>query len=108
MAHPRRLPRFTTGSRVPIRLSTAQRDLFLGSAALPQGLGHALHRAPVREGKLNVHASQVEIDTLIAIAAKARPSDRSEERSLDALLRYLEGISDRFAPAVEDADAETA
>lgn len=71
---------------------------------LPASLGHALHRAPVREGKLGVRMSRENLDTAIASLARVPAEGRDEERELDALLRYLETLADRFED--DEADEE--
>lgn len=105
MAYTRRRHRIAHSGRVTLRLSPAQRDLFLHSPELPQGLGHTLHRAHVREGKLTARVTRGDLDVLIAVAAKVSAADRRSERELDTLLRYLEGLEDRFAePQDENTD----
>lgn len=108
MPHTRRQPRVAPTGRVTVRLSTEQRNLFIESAETPKDLGHALHRAPVREGKLTVRVDRAELDALIAAAANIDTSDRREERALQSLLRYLESLEDRFEdpPGEEEAAGE--
>ncbi len=70
---------------------------------LPSALSHALHRAPVREGKLAVRMDRTELDVAIGALARVPAENRDVERELDALLRYLETLADRFAePEVEE------
>lgn len=88
-----------------VRLTTEQRGLFLRLHSLPRELGHPLHHAVVRRGKLQVRVTRSELDTLIAAAAQARAADAAGERALTALLGYLESIEDRFAEPNEDDDA---
>lgn len=97
MAYLRQRPRIPATGRVTVRLTPAQRDLFIGSAATPKNLSHALHRAAVREGKLAVRLDRELLDTLILAAAKLPAADRKSERSIETLLRYLESLADRFA-----------
>lgn len=105
MPYSRQRSRIAPTGRVAVRLTPAQRDLFIHSAAVPRELGHHLHHAVVRRGKLQVRVSRAELDALIAAAANTRASDAPGERALAALLRYLEGIEDRFAePGGGDED----
>ena len=79
------------------KLTPEQRDLFIHSPALPRNLGHALHRAAVRQGKLTLRLTREELDALIIVAAKTRVPDRREERALTTLMRYLDGLENWFA-----------
>jgi hypothetical protein len=63
---------------------------------VPATLAFALKRAPVRDGKLSVRVSRIELDALIAAAAKITPESKARVRELNALLGYLEEIEDRF------------
>ncbi|MET0263354.1 MAG: hypothetical protein ABW223_10685 [Rariglobus sp.] len=87
-----------------MRLTTAQRDLFIKAAEIPRDLGYALHRAPVKAGKLRVSVTRAALEALISVAAKTGAHDREDERALAALVRYLEGLEDRFEE--EDDDSE--
>jgi hypothetical protein len=102
MAYLRRRPKLAPTARVTIRLTPVQRDLFLGTAELPPTLAHALHRATVREGKLQVRITRAELEQLIAVAARVPASDAAADRALGALLRYLESMDDRFEDAPEE------
>lgn len=104
MPHTRRLPRIAPTGSISLRLTTAQRDLFIHSPALAPSLGHALHRAPVRDGKLTIRVKQPELDALIAIAARHHPADKREQRAHETLLRYLEKQEDRFAEPDDETD----
>lgn len=104
MPYSRRLPRIPSTGRIAVRLNTAQRDLFVHDPAVPKNLGHALHRAPVREGKLALRLSREELEALITAAAKAPAPDRQAERSMSALLKYLESLLDRFAEPPETSE----
>jgi hypothetical protein len=96
MPYSRRLPRIARTGRVAIWLNPAQRDLFIQSPDTPKDLGHALHHAPVRKGKLTLRVTRESLDALIAVAAGFRPQSRGEDRALTTLLRYLESVEDRF------------
>jgi hypothetical protein len=104
MPYTRRRHRLSASGRVTIRLTTAQRDVFIESSKLPASLGHLLHRAPVRDGKLNVRVTRGELDALITAAAICQPKDRREEKNLGTLLRYLERLEDRFEEPEESED----
>ncbi len=104
MPHSRRRPRIAPNGRVSIRLTPPQRDLLLQSAETPKALGHALHRAPVRQGKLSVRLDRESLDALIASASRTRVPDRKLERELSTFLRYLEGVADRFAEPEEQSE----
>ena len=97
----RQRPRIAPNGRVSIRLSTHQRDLFLGNRDVPASLAYALKNAPVRDGKLGLRVTRHELDTLILAAAKITPRNKDHERELNTFLTYLEKHEDRFA---EDAD----
>lgn len=100
MSYLRQRPRIPPTGRITVRLTTAQRDLFIQSADTPAPLGHALHRAPVREGKLSIRVTRESLEALIRVAATASTrGDRRSERALAALLKYLESLEDRFADA---------
>lgn len=98
MPYTRRQPRIAATGAISIRLSPAQRDLLMHSLHVPQEVGHLLHRATVREGRLMVRLKREALDALIAAAAHAPAADRKVERDLDALLGYLEAMADRFEP----------
>ncbi len=99
MLYPRRRARVLPTGRVTIRLTTAQRDLFLKAPDLPRGLGHELHRAPVRAGKLSLRVDLAKLEAMISAAAATSTSDRQSARSLETLLRYLELAEERFEQA---------
>jgi hypothetical protein len=103
MPFSRRLPRLAPTARVTVRLTPPQRDLLLAAPHLPRDLGHALHRATVRAGKLQVGVNRAELETMIRSVAAAPIADRAADRNLRALLDYLESLEDRF---VEDRDPE--
>lgn len=106
MPYSRQRPRVAATAAITIRLTPAQRDALIGSPQTPKELGHLLHRATVREGKLQVRVKRAWLDALILAAADMRAPDRRAERELDALLRYLEGMADRFEREAED-DAQS-
>ena len=106
MPHQRRRPRIPANGRVTLWLNTAQRDVFVHSRETPQALGHALHRAPVKKGKLTLRVTRESLDALILAAANATPKNASEERAFNTLIRYLESLEDRFEEDVgDDVDA---
>lgn len=104
--NPERLrPRFAPTGRASIRINPRQRDLFVRAAETPRNLAYALRNAPVREGKLSVRVTRPELDALIAVAAGAAAETRTEERELASLVRYLEGVGDRFLePEADEAE----
>ena len=104
MSHVRRLPKIAPTGRVAVRLSPAQRDQVLNSRTLPRKLGHLLHRAPVREGKLEIRVSQPELEALITSAAGVVVSEPAALRALDVFLDYLETQADRFAERAAEAE----
>ena len=81
--------------------------MFIHATKIPKDLAHALHRAPVRAGKLSIRATQASLAALIAAAAAHPSRNREEERALETLLRYLEGLEDRFAEPEEDEAADS-
>jgi hypothetical protein len=97
MPYSRQRQRIAPNGRISVRLTPEQRDLFIRSSAIPKNLGHLLHHAPVREGKLSVRIDRVGLEAMILAAARVTAADRAEERALAALLRYLESREDRFA-----------
>jgi uncharacterized protein (DUF1778 family) len=99
MPYSRQRPRIAPTGRVTIRLTPAQRDLFIHSAATPKNIGHLLHGAAVRDGKLSIRVNRESLEALIQVAAKIRFPDRGMERELSTLSRYLESLEDRFADA---------
>jgi hypothetical protein len=96
MPYSRQRPRIPATGRIAVRLTPAQRDVFLASPGLAKDLGHQLHRAPVREGKLAVRLTRAELDALIAVAAGVPVANPEADRALDTLLRYLEDLADQF------------
>jgi hypothetical protein len=107
MPYQRRRPRIPATGRVTLWLNTAQRDVFVHSRETPQALSHALHRAPVKKGKLTLRVTRESVDALILAAANATPKNAAEERTFNALIRYLESLEDRFEEDVSDeTDAE--
>lgn len=80
--------------------------MFIQSRETPKSLAHALHRSPVRDGKLSIRVNRKELDALISSAARIRVDHKTEQRLLASLLRYLETAADRFAEdeAVEPDD----
>jgi hypothetical protein len=103
MPYSRQRPRIASNGRIAVRLSTSQRDLFIRAPETPKDLAHVLHRAPVRSGKLSVRLTRVSLEALIAAAANSHAPDRKAAHELATLLRYLEGLEDRFAePEYED------
>lgn len=106
MPFQRQRSRVEATDRVSVRLNTRQRDLLIASPETPRKLGHLLHRAPVRDGKLSVRLTRGEIESLVAAAARAAPVERSVERELNGLLRYLESLEDRFVREGEGESGE--
>jgi hypothetical protein len=102
MPYSRRRPRISATGRVSVRLSTRQRDLFLGSRDVPASLVFALKHAPVRDGKLSLRITRSELDHLIATVAKIAPRDKAHERDLNTFLDYLDGLEDRFEETESD------
>jgi hypothetical protein len=96
MPYSRQRPRIAPTGRVAVRLSTRQRDLFIGRRDVPAALAFALKNAVVREGKLSLRVTRNELDRLIAAAASVTPQSKSATRELNAFLGYLEDIEDRF------------
>ncbi len=108
MPYSRQRPRIAPNGRVAIRLTTAQRDMFIQSGAVPKELGHVLHRAPVRAGKLSLRVTRGSLEALIAAASRHESGNREEERAVVTLLRYLEGLEERFEePETESEDEES-
>ncbi|MFT3783000.1 MAG: hypothetical protein QM790_13410 [Nibricoccus sp.] len=105
MPHPRLRRRLAPSEHISLRLNPEQRDWLMHGPDLPQNLGHLLHRAAVREGKLTVRLNREELDACILCAVKIRPLDKTAERGIDALLRYLESQADRFAEPDEAASS---
>lgn len=104
MPYSRQRPRIAPNGRVAVRLTTVQRDMFMHAPEMPKDLAHALHRAPVRAGKLSIRATQASLAVLISVAAAHPARNREEERALSTLVRYLEGLEDRFEEP-EDGEA---
>ncbi len=96
MSYLRQRPRIAPTGRVTLRLTPAQRDELLRAERMPAPLGHALHRAPVKRGWLNLRVGRGELDVLIMAAAEVRAADKREERVLTSLLDYLEDLEERF------------
>jgi hypothetical protein len=82
--------------------------MFIASATVPKDLGHVLHRAAVRGGELSVRVDRADLDRLIMAAANQSSPDKRAERKLEALLRYLETMSDRFEEPEEGNEYEAA
>lgn len=101
MPYSRQRPRIAANGRIAVRLTTRQRDLFTHDADIPRPLSFALRQAPVRAGKLSVRITREGLDALIAVAAKAPANNRDEEKDLAVLVRYLEGLEDRFSEPEE-------
>ncbi|MCR6656779.1 MAG: hypothetical protein NVV63_13430 [Opitutus sp.] len=104
MPFSRKRPRIAASGAVSVRVDPHQRDLLMKAPGMPASLGHALHRAPVREGKLSVRMSRENLDTAIAALARVPAEGRDEERELDTLLRYLETLADRFEDGEPDEE----
>jgi hypothetical protein len=96
MPYLRQRQKIPATGRVPLKLSPAQRDQLLGTTNLPRKLGHLLHHAPVKQGKLRIRLTNAELDALILSAATIPTSDPTAKRALDTFLSYLEAQSDRF------------
>lgn len=97
MPYLRRLPKLPPSGRVTVRLSPVQRDQLLASPALPRSLGHLIHRAPVRDAKLQVRVTRDELDAFITAAIQIPTPTPQTARALDIFLSYLETQADRFA-----------
>ena len=97
MPYQRRRSLIPATGRVALWLTPAQRDLFIFSPDTPKSLGHALHHAPVRKGKLTLRITRESLNALIDVAAKFAPQSAGEDRAIATLLRYLESLEDRFA-----------
>lgn len=108
MPYSRQRPRIPPTGRVTIRLTPPQRDGLLAQANLPQSLGHALRRAPVRRGELSLRITRAELEAIIVAAAGAAVPDRAAERALATFLRYLESREDRFGEPEGDDDEREA
>lgn len=103
MPHSRQLPRIPFNGKIGVRLKPFQRDQLLRSSCVPPELGHRLHRAPVRKGRLEIRADLPGVEAMITAAVEAPAPDRAAERALDTFVRYLEDLADRFErPAEED------
>jgi hypothetical protein len=107
MPYSRQRPRVAPTGRIGVRLTTAQRDLFVQAKETPQDVAHALRRAPVKAGKLSLRLKREELESLIAAAVNTRARDNDDERALATLVRYLEGLEKRFE-VVEPSDAGAA
>lgn len=107
MPHPRRLPRIPATGRVTLQFRPEQRDLFIPARETPANLSHALHRAPVRAGKLTVRVTRPELDALIQAAANHPTADARAERAVGTLLRYLETAESRFDEPADPPPAES-
>lgn len=97
MSYLRQRPRIAPNGRVTVRLTPAQRDALIAAPGTPRSLSHALHRAHVTRGELSLRIAGAELDAFIAAAATAPAKDKKSERALAMLLRYPEGLEDRFA-----------
>jgi hypothetical protein len=75
------------------------------SGGISLNLVHALRRAPVREGKLNVRVDRAELEAMILVVAKLPQGGRQVEPKVAALLRYLEETEDRFEDPEDEAVA---
>jgi hypothetical protein len=113
MPYLRQRPRIPATGKIAVRLSTAQRDLLMGSAGLPREIVFTLKRAPVKKGKLEVRVRRASLDAMILAAAAAIPelppapvprSILTMRRQLDTFVRYVEDLEDRFE---DEADSET-
>jgi hypothetical protein len=102
MPYLRQRARVPATGRIAVKLAPDQRDLFIASGRLPKALGHLLHRAPVRQGKLVVQLTRAELDAVIAAGVGVPARDPASDRRLDALLRYLESLADRFEEPADD------
>lgn len=96
MPYLRQRRRIPANGRVAVKMTPAQRDLFIGPPEIPASLTFALKRAPVRDGKLSVRVTSSELDALIVTAARISSPDKLLQRRLDTLLGYLESLEDRF------------
>lgn len=106
MPHSRQRPRIAANGRVTIRLTPAQRDVLVGSSLTPRALGQVLHHAHVERGHLSVRVNRESLDAMITAAAAIKPPGLAADRAIDALLRYLESLADRFDEPEEPATAE--
>lgn len=105
MHYSRQRPRVAPTGRISIRLTTWQRDLLMAAATTPKDLGHVLHRAPVRGGKLSIRVTRETLEALIATVAKSPAPQERTERDMKALLGYLETLEDRFEQP-DEAEAD--
>jgi hypothetical protein len=96
MPYLRQRQKIPPAGRVPIKLTPAQRDQLIAHPSLPRGLGHFLHGAPVKEGKLRVRLTSPELDALILTAVALPAPTPAAKRALDVFLSYLETQADRF------------
>lgn len=60
----------------------------------------------MRQGKLALRLTREELDALIIVAAKTRVPDRRQERALTTLMRYLDGLEERFAEPESEGGEE--
>lgn len=97
MPYLRQRQRIAANGRVAVRLNPGQRDVLLRSPHIPKDLGHLLHHAPVKKGKLEIRTDRPTLAAMIAAVVAAPVSDRDTQRALDTFVRYLEGLEDRFA-----------
>src|SRR4051794_16411720 len=86
MPYLRRRQKIPAPGRVPIKLTTAQRDQLIATATLPRGLSHLLHRATTKQGKLHVRLTRAELDALILPAISVLPPNPAAKRAADVFL----------------------
>ncbi|HEX2860655.1 MAG TPA: hypothetical protein VHN79_03405 [Lacunisphaera sp.] len=103
MPYLRQQPKIPANGRVTLRLTPAQRDGLLAERDLPRGLGHVLHRAPVKQGKLQVRVTRTELDALIIAATRLPVPHKAAERALNVFLSYLETQEERFTEPPENS-----
>ena len=58
MPYLRQRQRIAPNGRVAVRLNPGQRDVLLRSPHIPKDLGHLLHHAPVKKGKLEIRTDR--------------------------------------------------
>lgn len=102
MPYLRQRQKIPGNGRIAVKLTPAQRDQLIGNSTMPRGLGHLLHRAPAKQGKLHIRLTKSELDTLIDCAVVLPISNPASQRALDIFIDYLETQVDRFEGAHEE------
>jgi hypothetical protein len=102
MPYLRQRQKIPENGRITVKLTPAQRDQLIGNSSMPRRLGHLLHRAAVKQGKLHIRLTRLELDTLIDCAVVLPIPNPASKRALDIFIDYLETQADRFEPADEE------